>query len=265
MQIASKNYIERRARFNASIFELVREIGEMPSLEEACKRVANFFEAYDATLLVVKVSDWSGLQPAIRPYSNIPDSIKAVSQQLKHFEGCPMTKECRSRLAPFSYQSIDRRKYTSLLDRRFFQETDKLGYRDIAIMPVIAGQGIVICTFGIDRIFDEKLRVYSSGVMQHITAAFLANFPQVAKLFDGKLLSPLEASVLSAFCRGRSVEEVCEELDINATTVPVIWRSAEKKLEAKSRYETIHRAITMGELNLPQPYETLSTTDTLTG
>lgn len=255
MQLQSRNYVEQRARLNASVFDLVQAIGKSSSIEEACDLIAECFATYGATLLAVKIGDWADKQPVIRPYSNYPDSIKAVSENLKLFGGCPMTRECRLRLAPFSYRSIDRQKYSSLLERRFLQETDKLGYRDIAIYPVIAGQGMIITTFGLDQVFDEKLRAYSSGIMQHVAAALLANFPQVAKLFDGKVLSGLETRILTAHCSGMTNREICDRYDISELTLPLIWRSVEAKLEARNPYEAIHRAIVMGELDLPRILE----------
>ena len=251
MQVLSRTAIEQRAKLNSTVFELVQRIGRASTVENACEIIADFHAAHDATLITVKFSDWQNERPAIRAYANYPDSIDSVMAQMRQFGGCPMTKESRIRLAPFSYSTIDRRKYATLLDRRFFQETDKLGYRDIAILPVIAGRGIVIATIGLDRVFDEKMKAQTNWITQHVAAAFLANFPQIAKLFDGKLLSELESSILTAFCLGKSAEAICNQHNVSQQVIPLIWESVKKKLEASNRYQAVHRAIAMGELDLP--------------
>ena len=248
MRVPSKHYVEQRAKVSAAIYDLVQEIGETPTLEDACEAIARFVESQDATLLTVKISDWTGTRPSIRPYADYDGSINAVSEQLKSFGGCPMTREARIRLAPFSYRSIDREKYSTLLERRFLQETDKLGYRDIAILPVVAGKGIIIATIGLDREFDEKLHLYSAGFMHHISATLLANFPQISRPFEEGLLSGLESSVLKASCEGLTTAEVCKRYDITEHALSLVWKSIETKLEANNRYEAVRRAIAMGEL-----------------
>ena len=253
--VQSRKYVEQRAKLNAELVDVVHSVGDSSTLEEAFGFIAEFVKTQSGTLLAVKISDWSESQEPIRPHSNFPEALKAVIRQLKHQGGCPMTKESRERLAPFSYQSVDRQKYATLLDRRFFQETDRLGFKDIAIIPVMAGRGILIATVGLNQIYDRKLRSYSSAVMPHFTAAILANFPQVAKLFEGKLLSELETSVLTAHCKGLSSQEVGELVGISVQSLPLVWKSAEKKLEASNRYQAVYRAIAIGELDLPRNLE----------
>ena len=252
MQLPSPKYLKRRAEFNASMFGLVQKIGSASSIEEACTIIADFIAPYRATLLTIKFSDWSNERSTIRPYANYPNSIDAVTDQMDRFGGSPITKESRKRMSPFSYLSVDRNEYSSLLERRFFQEVDKLGFRDIAVLPVIYGRGMVIAVVGLNRVFDEKMQANTSGLIQHVAAAFLANFPQISKLFEGKLLSELETSVLTALCLGTPLDVVCKDHNMGPHALPMIWKAVEVKLEAKNTYQAVYRAIEMGELRLPR-------------
>ena len=255
MQVPSKASFEKRTQLNARVYGLVQQIRQASKVETACEVIADYIAAHNATLLTVKFSDWTNEQPSIRAYANYPNSIDAIMEQLIQFGGCPMTKESRERLLSFSYRSIDRRKYASLLERRFFQETDKLGYCDIAILPVIAGRGIVIATVGLDQVFDEKMQAQTNGITHHVAAALLSNFPQIAQLFDGSLLSELEVSILTAYCQGSPTDEICDAHNISPHALRLIWKSAEEKLEARNPHQAIYRAIEMGELDLPNCFE----------
>lgn len=242
-------YSKRWLRLNGSIIDLTQKIAFASDLEQCCELVAQYTRLNGGELLTVKFCDWTGQEPTVRPYSRYPDGVRAIGRQLQEFGGCAISQESKARLTAFSYSSIERSKYNTLLHRRFFQEVDKLGYRDIAIFPVVVGRGMAIANVGIKVPFDERTRSMASGIASHVSAAIAAKFPEVGRLFDGKVLTDIETRILGAFAKGETEEVIGKSMNLGSFTISAVWQSAASKLGAHNRYDAIKRAITIGELD----------------
>lgn len=235
--------------FNVALQSAVSEISRSADLNGACIVFAAFLENLDAQLLSVKFCDINDRSSNLRPYSAYHKAMHQFRSGPGYPDGCPFSREAMKRLRPFSLQSIDRREYGNLEDRRFFKELENIGHQDIAVLPIVIGRGLALMTVGLgDETFVGSKRSLISDTAPHFVAAIVARFPDVSRLFETKVLSEVQRQVVLLACEGRTDEEIAQQLQLSAVAIGLIFAAAAKRLRTKTRAATVYRAVVLGEV-----------------
>jgi DNA-binding CsgD family transcriptional regulator len=240
--------VEREARL-----QLVHDIRKADDLEAAGIALKDHLEAFEAHLLSIKFCDSADAGTVIRPFTAYPSSVAKVGQQIQEQGGCPFAKEAMRRLRAFDSCSIDRSRYATFLDRRFFAEMDKTGHRHIAIVPVMMGRAVALFTVGLfDQPFKGGLRELITEAIGQSVPAFIDRFQGIKTLFEKKHLSVLESQVLQQVCEGLRPCEIETETGLSEFTVSLLMQNASRKLRATNSQSLIYKALALGEIT-PSP------------
>ena len=237
-----------------SRLELVHKIAHAEDVSSAASALQNHFRSFNAHLLSVKFCDTVDPAIAIRPFCTYPDAAIMVSQQIQVQGGCPFTKEALLRLGAFDSCSIDRTKYATFLDRRFFIEIDKAGHRHIAIVPVLLGRALALFTIGLqDQPFKGQLRELIVESIGQAMSAFIERFQGIRTIFEKKHLSDLEKQVVQHLFEGAQPSEIQAHIGLSELTVSLLIGNASKKLQAKNAQSLIYKALALGEISQMRP------------
>lgn len=235
--------------YKQHLLNLLSDVAGCETIEDACVLFDGFLRHLNCQLLSVKFHDVENVMAPIRPFSAYPPGMRRFRGSADYQHGCPFNREAQLRLRPFSLASIDRSKYKDLKDRQFFKELEKSGHANIAILPVIIGRGVSLITIGLnDQPFEGRIRMSTADAAAHIVAAVVARFPQVANLFEKKLLNPFEVKILTFACNGKSDTEIGQRLQLSAQTIAKFKQNIRSKLGARNDAEMIFRAISTGEI-----------------
>ncbi|MEP2556877.1 MAG: hypothetical protein ABJH63_05400 [Rhizobiaceae bacterium] len=235
--------------FNQGLQRSLDEISKTSDLSEACAAFAEFLRGLDAQLLSVKFCDVNDSATNLRPYSVYHEAMQQFRTGPGYPDGCPFSRESVKRLRPFSLKSIDRKDYGSLTDRRFFKELENTGHQDIAVLPVMVGSGLALMTVGLGaESFNGARRLLISDAAIHFVAAFVARFPDVARLFETKVLSPMQRQAVLLACEGLTDDEIGRKMGLSAVAVGFMFDAAAKRLHTTTRSATIYRAVVLGEV-----------------
>lgn len=234
-----------------ALIALVRDIENAADIAAASQIVDDNFSRYGARLLSVKICDTSGQYENLRPFSGYPKSVGNIGRQLQPTGGCPFSKEATRRLLPFDSATIDRSRYRTFLDKRFFQEIDKLPHQHIAIVPIMVGRAVALFTVGLfDSAFEGDLKDHIRDTIGQTVSTYVRRFPEVATIFEQKHLSDLERSVIQEFCSGLTMSEVSRSIDLSEIALQHLLDSAKRKLGARTRDQLIYKATILGELGI---------------
>ena len=229
--------------------DLVRKIAHAEDVESAAKALQAYFLAFDAHLMSVKFCDSVDTGTAIRPFCAYSDATIAVSQQILAQGGCPFTKEAIHRLSAFDSCSIDRSRYATFLDRRFFAEIDKMGHRHIAIVPIMVGRALALFTIGLhDRPFKGAVRDEIVDTIAQVMPAFIERFQGIRTIFEKKHLSALESQVVQLLFEGSQPSEIEPVVGLSELTITLLIGNASQKLQASNRQNLIYKALALGEI-----------------
>ena len=235
--------------FNENLQNALSQISASTDLEAACTVFANFLQSLDAQLLSVKFCDTNDRSSNLRPYSAYHKAMHQFRAGPGYPDGCPFSREAMIRLRPFSLQSIDRRQYGNLEDRRFFKELENMGHNDIAVLPVMIGSGLALMTVGLgNETFSGAKRSLISDSATHFVAAFVARFPNVSRLFETKVLSDAQRQVVLLACEGLNDDEIARRMNLSPVAVGLVFNAASKRLRTKNRAATVYRAVALGEI-----------------
>lgn len=247
---------EKRRR---NLLALISEIAGAKSLEVASSNFDEYLNSLGAQLLAVKFCDSANNGEVYRPYFGYPEGVANVSAQLIKNGGCPFSKEASRRLDAFDSCTIDRSLYDTLLDRRFFQEIDKLEHKHIAVVPVIMGRAIALFNIGLGvKPFKGHMRGVITESTAHTVPAFIDRFPEIKTIFEQKHLSELEREVLTLFCDDLQLTEIVQNVGLSEFTIRHIVQNASEKLQVNNTKQLIYRAIALGEIPGPRAYSTSS-------
>lgn len=237
-----------------SRLELVHKIANAEDVSSAASFLQSHLETFGAHLLSVKFCDTTDPGTTIRPFCIYPDAAIAVSQQIQVQGGCPFTKEAMHRLSAFDSYGIDRSKYATFLDRRFFAEIDKAGHRHIAIVPVLLGRAMALFTIGLlDQPFKGQLRELIVEAIGQAMPAFSERFQGIKTIFEKKHLSDLERQVVQQLFEGEQPREIRTHIGLSELTVSLLIGNASKKLQARNVQGLIYKALALGEISQMPP------------
>ena len=236
-------------QYRQGLLALLSKIASAKDIPAASLSFDEHLENYGAQLLSVKFCDSAEGGNIIRPFFGYPDGVAKVSGQLIENGGCPFTKESMRRMEAFDSCTIDRTVYDTLLDRRFFQEIDKLEHRHIAIVPIMIGRAIALFTIGLGvEAFKGRIREIITETIGQIAPAFIDRFPEIKTIFEQKHLSDLERKVLVLYCEGCELADIETEIGLSELTIRHLIQNASRKLEAKNPKQLIYIAIALGEI-----------------
>ena len=195
-------------------------------------------------------ADMKDEQPAIRPFTNVSEALRYASVRLREFGGCPIMREAKTRKHPFRYGSIDKSNYPGFLERRFFQEFEKLQYADVAVVPIVIGRGLTTFTIGLkDKQFAGELRNDLISLVCVYSTCLISRYPELIGRFKSTTLNNTEAKILLFCSNGNSLDEIGELLGLSELSIRMILDNAVKKLGTTSRAQAIAKSMAMGELS----------------
>ena len=231
---------------------LICKIESAKDITAASLELGKHFKSMGAQLLSVKFCDSAEGGAVVRPFFGYPDSVAKVSGQLLENGGCPFTKEAMRRIGAFDSCEIDRSAYDTFLDRRFFQEMDKLEHRHIAVVPIMIGRSIAMFTIGLGvEPFKGRLREVITETIGQIVPAFIDRFPEIKTIFEKKHLSDLERRILILFCEGSEMGGIVREIGLSELTIMHLIQNASRKLKTENSKRLIYVALALGEIPHP--------------
>ena len=239
-------------RNRQELLALISKIESAQNINIASLELEKHFKSFDAHLLSIKFCDSAKGGDTIRPFHAYSDSIAKVSGQLQEQGGCAFIKEAKRRLGAFDSFAIDRSVYNTFLDRRFFQEIDKLEHRHIAIVPILIGIAIALFTIGLGvEPFKGRMREIITETICQIVPAFIVRFPEIKTIFEQKYLSDLERRILVQFCEGSEMGDIVREIGLSELTIMQLIQNASRKLKTKNSKRLIYVALALGEIPHP--------------
>lgn len=225
------------------------KLSKAKDIEHACVLIKDYLKLVEFDLLSVKYCDTLGQKPSVRPFNAYPKSISELSQALKTDGGCPIAKEVLIRLKPFEIGEIDQTKYSAFLETRFLQELKKLDHKHISAIPIVIGRGLAVYTIGLgDKPFVGDVRDELINFICHANTALLCAFPEIAKLFDPKILSLQEAQMVFLYGNGNRFSEIAAAFGFSELSIQMMLQGAVEKLGAKNLPHLLTKALASGEI-----------------
>ena len=233
---------------------IIEQLRVSDSLEAASETLKSFLGQFDIRLMSVKFADSWDQCPAIRPLSGYPHCIGEVCVKLQSQGGCPFTKEAISRLEPFELNDIDRSKYASPLDNKFFMTLEQECLHDILIVPIKIKRALALYTMDLSSAkFNTITKSSVYEIFEAATREFVSQFPAISTLFEQTHFSKIEGQILAMQCLGFSAERIVAETELSELTIKHILKNAAEKIGAKNMEQLIYRAMRLNELG---PYLT---------
>lgn len=234
--------------------DISQQILDSRDLENAFETLARHLEHSGTRLLSVKIQDSAPDGVVMRPFINLPDGVLALSDELSSLGGCPYAREAKRRGVAFDSTEIDRKRYTSFLDRRFFEIFDEAEHKHTAIVPIFVGRGIAQFNIGLfDQSFSGRLKSLVLETIAQAMPAIVQRFPAIATIFETKHLSDLEREVLTHSCTGSDIASIGQQLQLSGYTVRQILNNAARKLQASNQRELAYKAALLGEIEFSTP------------
>ena len=234
----------------ASLNDKLVEIQKSDSISQACLVLRDYFALLGGELLSIKFCDTMNEADTIRPYTNYPPAVMKIGTVLGMTGGCPFAKESLRLMRPISIREIDRARYNTEMETRFLDEVEELGHTDLAVLPVLIGRGMAMATVGLfDRNFEGQLRAEISDAVPRLLAAFTSRFPEVAILFNRKMLGNREREIIQMLCEGHSEMEISAALQLSTHTLRLLVKNASKKLKASNTPQLVYRCLVLGEIS----------------
>jgi DNA-binding CsgD family transcriptional regulator len=158
----------------------------------------------------------------------------------------------------FDSCTIDRKSYGSFLDRRFFQEIDKLEHKHIAIVPILIGSSVALFTVGLGSTpFKGELRQRITETIGHTVPAFINRFPEIKAIAEKTYLTDLERKVLTLLCKEFDITDLVHEIGLSEFTIRLLIQNASHKMQTKNSQQLIYKAIALGEISAPSSYQNM--------
>ncbi|MEP1206315.1 MAG: LuxR C-terminal-related transcriptional regulator [Rhizobiaceae bacterium] len=237
----------------ASDYEIrttLQRLNECSNLNDACVIAQEHIKHLGHDLVSVIFCGHDDTVPAIRPFRDLPKSMVDLAPKLQQVGGCPPKKEAQRLLRPFDWKQIPRSRHRDFISQRFLTEVQKLPYSSVLAMPVVIGGGVGVFTVGMnDTDFNSQMREDLIVAVCQIATAMISRFPELAKLFEPKTLSTLQASALLFAIQGLSNAQIAESLGLGEVAVGLVLKSAEKKLNAANLAQTVAKALAFGEFS----------------
>ena len=238
--------------YGLKLLALLSNIASAKDITAASLNLSEYLRGLGTELLSVQFCDSAEGGNIIRPFFGYPDGVAKVSGQLIENGGCPFTNEAMRRMEALDSCMIDRTAYDTLLDRRFFQEMDKLEHRHIAIVPILLGRSIAMFTIGLGvEPFKGRLREVITETIGQIVPAFIDRFPEIKTIFEQRHLSDLERRLLTLLCQDLELVEIEQKIGLSEITIKLLIKNASRKLQAKNSNRLIYKAIALGEIPAP--------------
>ena len=241
-----------------SRLELVHNIAAADDVSSAAWALQDHLKIFNAHLLSIKFCDIAEPGTTIRPFCIYPDAAIEVSQQIQVQGGCPFTKEAMLRLSAFDSCSIDRSKYATFLDRRFFAEIEKAGHRHIAVVPIMLGRAMALFTIGLaDQPFKGHLREMIVEAIGQAMPAFIERFQGIKSIFEKKYLSDLERQVVQLLFEGSKGADIEAAIGLSQLTISLLISNASRKLQAANSQGLVYKALALGEISQTPPIQNM--------
>lgn len=229
---------------------VTRLIASSKDVDSAFEIIARHLKVLELSLISVVFCDLEGENPSIRPYRDMPGALGSLANEFYEIGGCPIIKEARRLQKPFDALSINKKDYPSFQEKRFLQELTKLGHRRILVIPIALGRGLCNLVIGTGKKnITSELQTELFNSVGQTFAAILTKFPEVAKLFETKVLSTLQAEILFLVSIGTDIKEIGRVMKLGASTIDLLTSDAQEKLGASNMPHAIARAIALGEIS----------------
>ncbi|MEX0346128.1 MAG: helix-turn-helix transcriptional regulator [Rhizobiaceae bacterium] len=229
---------------------VTRLIASSKDVNSAFEIIARHLKELELSLMSVVFCDLEGENPSIRPYRDMPGVLGSLANEFYKIGGCPIIKEARRLQQPFDALSINKKDYPSFLEKRFFNELTKLGHRRILVIPIALGRGLCNLVIGTgNRTFTPEFQTELFNSVGQTFAATLGKFPEVAKLFETKVLSTYQAEILFLVSIGTDIKEIGRVMSLGTNTIDQLAKDAQKKLGANNLPHAIAKAIAFGEIS----------------
>ena len=227
---------------------ILQRLSKSSNLQDACDVASEYFRHHDHDLVSVIFCSNDDSVPAIRPFRNLPQSLIELAPKLQEIGGCPPKKEAQRLLQPFDWKHIPRSEHLQFLSQRFLTEVDKLPYAMVLAVPVVIGKGIAVFSVGIhDHNHGPQAREEVIVAVCQIATAMISRFPELANLFESKLLTTVQATVMLFAIQGFSNREISESIGLGEMAVGMIMKSAQQKLGAANLAQAVAKALALGE------------------
>ena len=243
---------ERSSIEDAELIPALQKISDATDVLEACLAIKQYTLSLNSELLYLIICDKDYLVNTAPVYSGYPEYFNQIIIDLRQIGGCPFIKEATRLLRPINSTAVDRSRYASTLEKRFFMEIEKLDHDHIAVIPVVYGRGVLIASIGFyNQPFSGQLHERVCGAFPHIAVTWLSRFPEIKALFEKKVLTEFERDLVQMLCDGFSLSEICKEVGLSAHTVDLIISQTAGKLGAVNREQLSLRALVLGEISHP--------------
>lgn len=234
----------------AEIRAILQQLSKSSNLQDACDVAFEYFRKNDHDLVSVIFCSDDDSVPAIRPFRNLPQSLIDLAPKLQEVGGCPPKKEAQRLLQPFDWKHIPRGEHPQFLCQRFLSEVEKLPYAMVLAVPVVIGRGIAVFSVGIhERNLGPQVREDVIIAVCQIATAMISRFPELANLFEAKLLSTVQATVMMFAVQGFTNREIAESIGLGELAIGMVLKSAQEKLGAANLAQAVAKALALGEFS----------------
>lgn len=239
-------------QYRQELLALISKIESAKDINAASLDLEKYLKNFEVQLMSVKFCDSAESGKTIWPFNSYPEGIARVCNDIQAIGGCPFAKEVVRRMEAFDSCLVDRKKYNTFLDRRFFQEFDKLEHKHIAVVPIMIGRSIAMFTIGLGvEPFKGRMQEIITETIGQIVPAFIDRFPEIKTMFEQKHLSDLERRILILFCEGSEMSAIVREIGLSELTIMHLIQNASRKLKANNSKRLIYVALALGEIPHP--------------
>lgn len=232
----------------SEIRETLLKLNKCTSVADACVIAERYFGLSGHTLISVVFCSHDDSQPAIRAFRNLPDGLTELAQRLPQVGGCPPKKQAQKHLLPFDWKTIPKSDHPDFLSQRFLAEVQKLPYASILAVPVVIGGGIGLFSVAIaDKQSVHQAREEVISAVTQIATAMICRFPELSTLFETKILTTIQTTVLLFAMQGLSNAEIARSIGLSETAICLIIKSAQNALGAGNLAQTVAKALAHGE------------------
>jgi len=233
-----------------AFYNLTNSISKANNLEAACDAAADYLSLFDMELLCVFFCDLENEYEEISAYQKLPFGLSELIPALHDAGKRPIRNHVYKTMRPFSWADLPEPSPQDFLLRKFKSEVSRLPYSVIMSVPVAIGRGVGVFSIGMK---GQGNSAHISGDIVtnvcQIAVALIGRFPELATLFELKLLRTLEAEALLFATNGHNNNEIAQYLGLSELTVEVIFDSAAKRLGAKNLSQTVAKALALGEIS----------------
>lgn len=178
--------------------------------------------------------------------SHFPEAFIRFYLDSGLFDVDPLMAEARQRSLPFDWREVEERRDLTPLQKRFFTEARRLGFRSVIVAPVFIRAGD-IAYFGLGSTrADLDLGKAQLLELQAICQQMHLRYNELTAREATPKLSRREIQVLELIAQGKSNSAIGERLGVSPNTIDTLVRRCFEKLGVSSRVEAALAGVALG-------------------